>query len=286
MTRLQKKCLIAAAGAHLLVVVVLFCSGFITSKPPQDDAPVLTIIPDILTDGPTSNSGKTAPTPPPTPVVKPVEPTPPVPEPPKPVVTPPPQVKPEPIKPPEEVKPVDKPEIKIPPPKPAKHEIKVNKTLVTVDQKKVADDAAAEQAKAEREAKRLRDQKLKAIQTAVRSIKANATAATVVDTSPGTASVSYANYASVVKSIYEAAWTPPDDASSDDANVKVSVTISNDGRVLDAHVIDASGDAQVDGSVRRTLDKVNFIAPFPEGAKEKERTFKINFNLKAKRMFG
>ncbi|MBW8865419.1 MAG: TonB family protein, partial [Verrucomicrobia bacterium] len=210
--------------------------------------------------------------------------TPPVPEPPKPVVTPPPSVKPEPIKPPEEVKPVDKPEIQIP--KPTKPKIKVDLTPVVRDQKKVADDAAAEKARADREAKRLQDQKLKAIQASVRSIKAGATAATVVDTSPGTASVSYANYASVVKSIYEAAWTPPDDASSDDANVKVSVTISNDGRVLDAHVIDASGDAQVDGSVRRTLDKVNFIAPFPEGAKEKERTFKINFNLKAKRMFG
>ena len=286
MTRLQKKCLIAAAGAHLLVVVVLFCSGFITSKPKQDDVQLLDVIPANVIDAALNSGVKNAPTPPPTPEVKPVEPTPPTPEPPKPVVTPPPQVKPEPIKPPEEVKPVENPEIKIPPPKPAKRQINVNLKPAVQDQKKVADDAAAEQAKAEREAKRLRDQKLKAIQTAVRSIKANATAATVVDTSPGTASVSYANYASVVKSIYEAAWTPPDDASSDDANVKVSVTISNDGRVLDAHVIDASGDAQVDGSVRRTLDKVNFIAPFPEGAKEKERTFKINFNLKAKRMFG
>jgi hypothetical protein len=38
--------------------------------------------------------------------------------------------------------------------------------------------------------------------------------------------------------------------------------------------------------VQRTLDRVTFVAPFPDGAKEKERTFIINFNLKAKRMLG
>jgi hypothetical protein len=42
----------------------------------------------------------------------------------------------------------------------------------------------------------------------------------------------------------------------------------------------------VDASVQRTLDRVKFIAPFPEGATEKERTYIINFNLKAKRMLG
>jgi len=35
---------------------------------------------------------------------------------------------------------------------------------------------------------------------------------------PAPASVSYANYASVVKSVYDRAWTPPDDMSGDDAN--------------------------------------------------------------------
>ena len=45
MTRLQKKCLIAAAGTHLLVVVVVLCSGFITSKPKVDDTQVLDVIP-------------------------------------------------------------------------------------------------------------------------------------------------------------------------------------------------------------------------------------------------
>jgi TonB family protein len=292
MTRLQKKCLIAAAGTHLLVVVVLLCSGFITSKPKPDTTELLDVIPSTLIDAAMSSGVKSAQTPPPTPITKPPEPTPPTPEPPKPVVKQVEPVKPvepvkvpDPIK-PEEVKLPEKPDAEIPKPKPPKkHEIKVELTKVTRDNKQAEKDAAEAALKAEKEAKRVRDLKLKAFQNAARSIKQNSSSATTVEM-PGAGSVSYANYASVVKSIYERAWTPPDDTASDDANVKVSVTIANDGRVIESHIVDESGDGKVDGSIRRTLDRVTFIAPFPEGAKEKERTFKINFNLKAKRLLG
>jgi TonB family protein len=104
---------------------------------------------------------------------------------------------------------------------------------------------------------------------------------------PRNGSVSYASYASAVKSIYEHAWTSFDDAAIDhDVVTTVSVTIARDGRVLSSHIVDRSGDAQVDTSVRRTLDSVDFVAPFPEGATEKERTFTIKFDHKAKRMLG
>ena len=91
---------------------------------------------------------------------------------------------------------------------------------------------------------------------------------------------------SVVRSKYEGAWIPPDSTDSDDANTKVKVTIASDGTVTAAHIITPSGDASVDASVQKTLDRVTFIAPFPEGAKETERTYIINFNLKSKRMLG
>jgi len=103
---------------------------------------------------------------------------------------------------------------------------------------------------------------------------------------PGKSSMAYANYANVVKSIYEQAWTPPDDAANDDANTKVSVTIASDGTVISARIIGASGDSGVDASIQHTLDRVTFIAPFPSGTTDKERTYIINFNLKAKRMLG
>jgi TonB family protein len=64
------------------------------------------------------------------------------------------------------------------------------------------------------------------------------------------------------------------------------VTIASDGTVITARIVTPSGDAGVDNSIQRALDRVTFIAPFPEGAKEKERIFIIKFNLKAKRMLG
>jgi len=289
MTRLQKKRLIAAAGAHLLVVVTLLCSGFITSKPKVDDSQVLTVIPANVMDNVLNSGAKSAPTPPPTPVVPPVEPTP-TPTPPTPVIEP---VKPvEPVQPPEkiqpeELKPVERPEIEIP--KPKKHEIKVDLTKVTRDTKQVKDDTAATEAaaaaKAERQEKRLRDQRLKAIRDAARSIQENSSSATTVEM-PGSSSVSYANYASVLKSIYEREWRTPDNASDDTANTQVSVTISRDGSVISSRIITPSGDSAVDGSVQQTLDRVTFIAPFPEGSTENQKTFVITFNLKLKRMLG
>ena len=290
MTRLQKKCLIATAGSHLLLVLILLVGpGFFTSEPKPDDTKLLDVIPANLIDAAFTSGVKNAQPPPPTPIVQPPEPLPTPPQP-KPVVTPP-EPKPEPVKPPdpEPVKPPDKlsPDELTPvdtKPKPKVHEIKPE--LVKVKRTVVAKNT--DNSEAENEAKiqkQKRDARLKAIASAARSIKESASSSTEIEM-PGPGSVSYANYASAVKSIYERAWVPPDDTSSDDAVTKVSVTISRDGSVISSRILDRSGDSKVDASVQRTLDRVTFVAPFPDGAKEKERTFIINFNLKAKRMLG
>lgn len=300
MNRLQKKCLIATAGLHLtLVLVIVFGAAFFTEHSNPEDTTLLTVIPITTIDEVFSSGVAGAKPPPPTPVVKPPEPQAqptPTPPQPKPVITPPPptpvpaptlmdKVKdlftPEPKKlQPEDLKPVE------PADKPTKpkHEIKVDltKPIVRNTPKAAEDTSAADDA---REAKKLRDQRLKAIANAARSIKDNASTATTVEM-PGTGSVSYANYASVVKSIYERAWTPPDDTASDDAITKASVTIASDGTVISTRILNPSGDTKVDASVQRTLDRVTFIAPFPDGSKEKQKNFIINFNLKAKRMLG
>lgn len=288
MNRLQKKCLIAAAGTHLLLVVAVLCSGFITSKPKPDDSQVLDVIPANLIDALANSGVKNAQPPPPAPMVKPVE-TPPTPEPPKPIVAPVEPVKPvEPVAPPEKIqpddsKPVEKPEIEKP--KPKEHVIKPDLTPVVRKKPTVADNSAAEAEKAAKEAKRLANERAQAFQRAIRTMKSHATSATEI-TLPDDSTVAYANYATIVKSVYTQAWIPPDDTASDDANVKVSVTIANDGRVISAHIVGPSGDASVDRSVQNTLDRVSEIAPFPDGATDKERTYIINFNLKAKRMLG
>ena len=300
MNRLQKKCLIATAGLHLsLVLILVFGAAFFTEHSKPDETQLLDVIPANLIDAAFSSGVKGAQPPPPTP-----------PQPPQPVQqpqTPPPQPKPEPVKQPDPdpVKPTPtlmqkvetffKPTEKLPPedlkpvetadkPVKPKHEIKVDltKQVVRNTSKPAPDTTAADNA---REAKRLRDARLKAIAKAARSIKENASSATRVDP-PGNGSVSYANYASVVKSIYDRAWTPPTDMASDDVTTKVSVTISRDGTVISSRILSRSGDSRVDASVQRVLDRVDFVAPFPDGATEKERTFTIYFNPQAKRMNG
>jgi TonB family protein len=113
-------------------------------------------------------------------------------------------------------------------------------------------------------------------------LKNNFTPGTTIDM-PGNSSVAYANYASVVKSIYDAAWksqalTLPGDIADKNETVKVTITIARDGTVVSAHMIAPSGDAALDASVQRALDRVNFIAPFSDGMTEKEWTRTISFN--------
>lgn len=301
MNRLQKKCLVAAAGMHFLAVVVLLCSGFMTSKPKPDDSQVLDVIPSKLVDAALQSGVRSAQPPPPTPPVKPPEPTlPPPPEPPKPEVKhmePPKPV--EPVKVQEPIEPeVPKPDTHTEPkpPKP-QHKIVMDFKPVVRNRTIEPDPKEAEAKKAEleaerkaerdavRKAERARDAKIKAIESAASSIRDNASTATTVELH-GDSTVAYANYASIVKSVYTQKWMLPDTAASDEANVKVSVTIARDGQVIEAHIVERSGDSSLDASVQRTLDRVRDIAPFPDDATDKERTYIINFNLKAKRLLG
>ena len=251
----------AAAGVHLLLIVILLVGpAFFYSKPKADDLQVLDVIPANLIDA-AFNSGVRDAQPPP--VVQPM----PQPPPPQLVVTPPKVETPEPTKqvvkaPMPEPKPVEKPIVNQTP------KIQINTQLVTRTAPKTPPHDAT---------------RARAFQNALRNLKSDLKSGTTVDL-PGNSSAAYANYADVVKSIYEQAWTLPADTASDDANTKVSVTIASDGTVISARIIAPSGDANVDASVQHTLERVQSIAPFPKGAPEKERTYIINFNLKAKRL--
>jgi len=274
MNRLQKKCVIGTAGVHLLLAVILVVGpAFFYSKPKADDLQVLDVIPANLIDAAFNSGVANAAPPPPAPVA------PPQPPPPTPVVTPPapaPQKveKTEPVKPldklsPDNLKPVEKTS------KTEPRKIQISTQLVRRPAPKnspTTDNSQQQQRLAQ------------ASQSALRNLKSNLTPGTTIDM-PGNSSVAYANYAAVVKSVYEQAWILPNDVS-DDANTKASVTIANDGTVISARIITPSGDAGLDASVQRTLERVKSIAPFPEGATEKERTYIINFNPQVKRLLG
>jgi len=121
----------------------------------------------------------------------------------------------------------------------------------------------------------------RAIDKVIANLKKNLSPGTTIDM-PGYSTVAYANYASIVKSVYDAAWMLPDTIAGDE-NITVKVTIASDGTVLSAHIIDRSGDAPVDASVQRALDRVTFVAAFPEGSSDKQRTYTINFNPQIKK---
>jgi protein TonB len=280
MNRLQKKCAIATAGIHLLLLLVLvFGSAFFSPRPKPDDTQLLDVIPANLIDA-ALNSGvrqATPPAPAPEPVIvpppQPIPPTPavqPAPQPPepKPVVTPPPTIperlanffKPEP-------KPV-KPAPEKPEPKP--HQIQVNTQLVArVPQKNPSTPDNPP-----------RD--TRALNNTLKNLRNNLSSPTEV-TLPGNSSVAYASYRDALATIYYNAWITPNDMANDDAVTTVKITVASDGTVVNARIITPSGDAKSDDSVRRALDRVTSVPPLPDKSPA-ERDFVISFNLKAKRL--
>jgi len=283
MNRLQKKCFVAATSCHLLLTVILFVGpAFMSSNNKPEDFKVLEIVPDFTTDAKVSGGGTPNVTPPP-PTPRPPTPqpqfTPPAPQP----------VRVEQVEPPKPKETQQKIERDAVEPKPddKSRKLKISTTLVprktnnTKAKAKTSSTAEAD-SQARDNAKRL-----EAFNNRVRSLRDGLAPTTTVETSPGTGGgPSYANYKQVVGSIYFQAWQVPDDVNADAATAVATVTITREGNVISARLIRSSGNAVVDRSVQATLDRVKFIAPFPEGAKEQQRTFTINFNLKAKQLLG
>ena len=287
MDRLQKKCVIVSASIHgLLASALLFGSAFLAPPGKSPDLDVLTVIPDVLTDAQAFN-----------PVGSPNVKQPPALPPPAIAQPPPPAPQPKPesvVKPPEPIR------EKSAPPKPAdetdftkaatgRHQPVVNPNLATRKSDPRAKSSSDEisDATERAQAKAAADTRRKALAGALAGVGNVATSSTSVDIPPGPGGQAFANYNQVVKSVYWQAWIIPSDVENDRAITKASVTIARDGTVLSARITSPSGDAAVDASVQRTLERVRTIGrEFPAGAKEDQRTFTISFNLKAKRQLG
>jgi len=264
MTRLQKKCFVATAGFHLLLLVILMVGpAFFWVRPNNDEPPLLDMIPANLVD--TASTGVQSPPPP----VPPVTQHQPAPQPQPEVVKPPVQqpvpekivlVKHDPV-------PVEKPN-----PVPPKPIISLVPTVRNTPKTPAATPKPA-------------PDNSKEINSALAALRNNLSHATQI-APVGNSSAAAANYAQVVKSVYEQAWILPDDLESDTANTKVRITISRDGTVVSAKIITPSGDAKLDASVQRTLERVQTLPPFPSGTSDSERTYIINFNPQIKRMLG
>ncbi len=269
MNRLQKKCVMATAGVHLLLIVILFVGpAFFYSKPKADDLQVLDVIPANLIDAPFNSGVANAQPPPPAPVA------PPQPPPPAPVVTPPPPapekiVKAEPVKPPDKLSPDNLEPVKTSKTEPRKIQISTQLVARTAPKNSPAVDNSQQQ-----------QRQAQAIRSALRNLKSNLTSGTVVD-APGSDSVAYASK-DALGSLYYNAWTP-EGGGNDEANTFAKITVASDGTVINARIITPSGDEKMDDSVQRALQRVTSVPPLPDKSKV-QQDFTIMFNLKAKRM--
>jgi len=94
----------------------------------------------------------------------------------------------------------------------------------------------------------------------------------------------------VIQSIYQHRYDQElitaGDVGTQVVNVEVTVTVARAGEVLSARLLKPSGNAAMNRVVQRVLERVTFIAPFPEGAKDAQRTFNIIFELKPKKVIG
>lgn len=305
MDRLQKKCFIGSAGFHLLLVAILLTGpAFLSSKSKSDDLPPLNFVPSILIDGAEQGGGNPNVRPPPAAPMS----TPPVQAAPPPqVVTPPPAPTPTPTP----VLPPEKPQPRVKEPDAPKEVIKnqrpdpnaveptrksrlpdVSTAMVTRKPNSntkpniTSSTAAADEARAEeRRWSEQRKQLANRIGSAASSITSGASSATAIqDYGPGSGGPAYANYKAYVQSVYLESWAPPDDAASDTAVAYALITIASDGTIVSHRIIQRSGDRRVDDSVEMTLERVRTIGrAFPEGTKDKERTYKLRFDLKIKR---
>ena len=293
MNRLQKKCIIVSGGIHLLLAVMLiFGPGFLSGHSPDNSPPVLTFVAIQTTDDNVSGGGdNTVKGPPalgtsleapavPTPVVKPPAPaaeTPvePAPEKVEKVVTPAPK----------EVPRVnDTPKLDLKPVKPSPRktpDIKVDTTIVTSS----AADAKAKrdaQAKAAAAAQAREQQRIAGLlNSASKGVRNGSAGSTEYKLGGlGGGGLPYANFRAAVQKVYWDAWSVPTGAPY--VSVTVSVTIARDGSVISSRITDSSGNADVDASVQRTLDRVKFTAPLPSSSTEEQRTVPLIFNTQVK----
>ena len=103
---------------------------------------------------------------------------------------------------------------------------------------------------------------------------------------PGGGGIPYAGFNDALISAYMRAWLIPGEAADETAKVVVTITLRRDRTVLSSRIQTRSGNPDLDASVQRALDKVNFVAPFPDSVKDAQKTFWLQFDPKARRMMG
>lgn len=324
MDRSQKKCLIASASLHgFLCLLLVFSSAFFVAKEKPATFSKLQFVPSKFVEDAMAGGGgnpniartddvqkgsETAPkqlnNPPPQDARQ-QQPVPPPPAPdPEPVKPEPkrtekkaPEPKPEPAtaKSKTTPKPVEiaKPKI-TDKPVPTKPRIDLSElkpvTRTSDDKRKQQEEAEAREAQRQHNAavaaaNAARQQIAKRFNQAAGDLQRGFATGTTIDVG-GPGGEAYASYGMFVQDAFDKAWIVLQDLSDDDSVATIRVRVARDGRVTDVRFVERSSNATMNKSVQRAMDAVKKLPPFPDFIKESERTFTIEFNLKAKRLLG
>ena len=272
MNRLEKKCFIASSGLHLLLALVLLVGpAFLSPQPkPVQASQYLDIIPLKVIEAAFVGGGN--------PNAKPPAPSPS--RPPQPPEDKPP--KPNPVEPKPQTASVEPSDTKT-----RKPDIDLNKRVT-----RNSDSKSKSKPKETSESQKLvqlRSERAAAVRDALENLKDGLSSSTTIEIK-GPGGEAYASYQSVLQSIYQMHYdkelASAGDLASKETTVVVSVTVARSGQVVNSRIIKPCGIAGFDRLVRRVLEQVDFIRPFPEGVKDSERTFTVGFELRPNRAIG
>jgi TonB family protein len=304
MTRLEKKCFMGSAGLHgMLLIVFFFSSAFFKPEKPEPPIRVIQLYGAIPTDQRVSTGGspKGNPTPP-APAPTPPQPVAPQPPPPKPPET----VK---AKEPEKVDPPKKDVATVPTPKPAKPPEKpkddasrlskadLTKTVTRTngptaaqlearnEARKAKERADREHAAAVRSAEIQRQRIADALNGVVGGLGSSLSKETVVE-ALGDGGVAYLHYGTLVGEKYRQAVYQSRPQGDEDVEACIQTIVSRNGAVISSEWVRKTGNPALDKAVDRAMREVRTLPPFPEGAKDAQRTFKIRIGFEARRYSG
>jgi colicin import membrane protein len=283
MIRLLKKCFFISVGLHVLLVAVLILGAAFFVTQPEKVPPVLSMIaPNVLEDllnppaPPQSKPNLNQPSAtrhpevtPPRPPVKPViQPPKPHPNPPK-LQPKPPKLQPK----PPTVKPKPRPKNpNLKKPKPPNTAKKPRDIKVNINNTQKHTNNTRPKPRPVNPAINSKD-----VNNALKGLN-NLSAKIKVQVS-GSNRAAFATYAQHVVAVYRRAWQPLIPKNLARMRIaEVSVTIGRNGRVISARITRRTGDATLDKSVQRALDKVKSVGkPFPLGSRDAKRTFILDF---------
>ena len=270
MTRLLKKCFFLSVGLHVLLVAVLILGAAFLVTQPEKVPAVLSMIapselenllnppvpaqtkPNINQPSAVRHTQVTPPRPPVKPIVQPPRVTPPKPKP-----TPRPK-NPTPTKP--------KPKPKSTAKTPSQIRVNIGNPKNHTNKTRPAPSRPVNPAVSSKE-----------VSNALKGLN-NLSAKINVQVS-GSNRAAFATYAQHVVAVYRRAWQPLIPKNLARTRIaEVSVTIDRSGRVIRASITRRTGDAALDKSVQRALDKVRSVGKsFPSGSRDAQRTFILDF---------